>query len=381
MIYLKPGARAPFVAIAAVAATALLVACKPATNAAVSAPGATPTGGGLFGASAPAAPAGMTTFTDPTENAFAVAVPQGWTVKGGVQRASPVAAKTWVQATSPDGSSVISLGDPRIPAFTLPSPQHAAGSTVQNASGVQSPVAPYENGAQFAADYAQRAFGASCVGLQQSGAQPAADMAQKAQDDMTKLATAVGAPTPQIQYDGAAVTFSCQVSGAPYAVGVIDVTSLQQLNFGLGGWGVPIILSYRTPAANQAQTDQLARQMQASLQLNAQWTAQMTAAEKQQLATMQQQGQQAQQQLLAQQQRNNAMLNANEAQANARLNAGHAAFMQQFNAQGAARNAAFAQQQYNKETGQQSEMRYINNQTCIAWYDAAHTRCRATAQQ
>ena len=121
--------------------------------------------------------------------------------------------------------------------------------------------------------------------------------------------------------------------------------------------------------------------MQASLQPNAQWTAQMTAAEKQQLATMQQQGQQAQQQLAAMQQRDNAMLNANEAGANARLNAGHAAFMQQFNAQGAARNAAFAQQQYNKETGQQSEMRYINNQTCVAWYDAAHTRCRATAQQ
>ena len=323
----------------------------------------------------------MTTFTDPTENAFTVAVPQGWAVKGGVQRASPVNARTWVQATSPDGATVISLGDPQIPAFTLPSPQHAAGSTVQNASGVQSPVAPYENGAQFAANYAQRAFGAACPGLQQSGAQPAADMAQKAQDDMTKLAASVGAPTPQIQYDGAAVTFSCQVGGAPYAVGVIDVTSLQQLNFGLGGWGVPIILSYRTPAASQAQTDQVARQMQASLQPNAQWTAQMTAAERQQLAAMQERGQQAQQQLAANERAESGMLNANEAAANARLNAGHAAFMQQFNAQGAARNAAFAQQQYNKETGQQSEMRYINNQTCIAWYDAAHTRCRATAQQ
>ncbi|MEJ0066598.1 MAG: hypothetical protein WDM85_15280 [Caulobacteraceae bacterium] len=368
----------------AVSAVALLAACKPAASATAAAPGAAPAGGSLFGASVPAGPAppsGMTTFTDPTENAFTVAVPQGWSVKGGVQRASPVAAKTWIQATSPDGSTVISLGDPQIPAFTLPSPQHAAGSTVQNASGVQSPVAPYENGAQFAADYAQRAFGASCAGLQQNGAQPAADLAQKAQDQMTKLAASVGAPTPQIQYDGAALTFSCQVGGAPYVVGVIDVTSLQQLNFGLGGWGVPIILSYRTPAASQAQTDQLARQMQASLQPKAQWTAQMAAAERQQLANLQQQGQQAQQQLAAMQQRDNAMLNANEAASNARLNAGHAAFMQQFNAQGAARNAAFAQQQYNKETGQQSEMRYINNQTCIAWYDAAHTRCRATAQQ
>ena len=377
MIYLKLGARAPFCAVATMTALAL-VACKPAANATAAAPGASPAGGSLFSASAPAAPAGMTTFTDPTENAFTVAVPQGWAVKGGVQRSSPLAAKTWVQATSPDGSTVISIGDPQIPNFTLPSTQHPAGTTVQGASG-QTPVAPYENAAQFAADYAQRAFGAACPGLTQTGVQPAADLVQKAQDAMAKTAASVGAPAPQLQYDGAAAAFSCQVGGAPYAVGVIDVTSEQQLNFGLGSWGVPIILSYRAPAANQAQTDQLARQMEASLQPNPQWVAQMAAVAKQQLAANQQAGRQAQAQLTAQEGAENHMLNANEAAANARLNAGHTAFMQQFNAQGAARNAAFAQQQYNKETGQQSEMRYINNQTCIAWYDAAETRCRVTA--
>jgi hypothetical protein len=53
--------------------------------------------------------------------------------------------------------------------------------------------------------------------------------------------------------------------------------------------------------------------------------------------------------------------------------------MQQQAAQAAARNAAFGQQMYNKQTGQDAEIRYINNQTCIRWYDAAHTRCAATA--
>jgi hypothetical protein len=62
------------------------------------------------------------------------------------------------------------------------------------------------------------------------------------------------------------------------------------------------------------------------------------------------------------------MLNAQMQSADARLNS-----------QGQRINQNFANQPYNKETGQQSEMRYINNQSCIAWYDAAHTRCKATA--
>jgi hypothetical protein len=322
----------------------------------------------------------MTTFTDPTENAFTISVPQGWNAKGGVQRSSATNAKTWVQAISPDGLTTVSIGDPQIPFFTLPSQQHAAGSTVQSLSG-PSPVEPYENGVQFAADYAQKAFGSSCTGLTQTGSQPLPEFVQKAQASMAQLEAALNSPPPQVDYDSAAVTFSCQVNGAPYAVGVLDVTGQQQLQFGLGNWSVVAIATYRTPAASQAQTDQLARQMSASMQPNPQWRAQMIAAGKQQLAQMQERGRQAQAALAAQASADSQMLNANEAAANQRLAANHAAFMQQQQQQANSRNAAFAQHMYNKQTGQDAEMRYINNQTCIAWYDAAHTRCRATAQQ
>jgi hypothetical protein len=377
----KSGRNSPVWASAVMAALVLVGACKPAATA--TAPGATaaaaPTGGAFQSASAPAPAAGMTTFTDPTENAFTISIPSGWTAKGGVQRTSPIVATLYVATSSSDGASNIAIGDPSIPTFVMPNGQQQAGASVANAAGGQSLVEPYESGAQFAADYAQRAYGAACVGMQPAGTQAEPDLVQQAQATSAKLAGEVGVAPPPVQFDGASAHFTCQVGGAPYVVGVLAVTAQQANPMGGGFWSVPIIISYRTLAASQAQTEQMARTMDQSLQHNPQWDAQMADATKQKLAQIQAQGQQDMATMNALQQRQFAALNANEAAANARLNYNHAAFMQQFNAQGAARTAAWNQQMYNKETNHQAEMRVIQNQTCIAWYDAAHTRCSATA--
>jgi hypothetical protein len=365
--------RVAMASLALAAAMMAIAGCKPGpTN-------TTAATGGLWPVSAPGGPAaGATTFTEPTENAFTIQVPQGWAVQGGLHRVSASSATPWVTATSPDGASSISIGDPSLPGFTLPSQYHAAGSTVQNAAGAVSPVEPYEDGAQFAADYAQRAYGQACAPLQPAGTQAELDYAQMAQNQMAKLAASVGVPAPASNYDGGSVRFTCQANGAATAVGVIAVTALNQSSVG-GFWNVPILIAYRAPAASQAQTDQIARAMRQSYQPNAQWQAQMVAAARQQLAQNQQLGEQQMAQLRSQESASGAMLNAQMQGADARLNAEHAQTMNWLNAQGQRINQNFANQQYNKETGQQSEMRYINNQTCIAWYDAAHTRCRATA--
>ena len=366
--------RAVTASLSLVATMIAVAGCKPgASNTAAA------SGGTVWPASAPGGQAaGATTFTDPTENAFTMQVPQGWSVKGGIQRASPTAATPWVTATSPDGATTISIGDPSIPGFTLPSQYHAAGGTVQNAAGAISPVEPYENGVQFAADYAQRAYGQACAPLQPAGTQAEPDFVQSAQDQMAKIAAAVGVQPPPANYDGGSARFTCQANGVADAVGVIDVTAVNQSSVG-GYWSVPILIAYRTPAASQAQTDQIARAMRQSYQPHAQWQAQMVNTTRQQLAQIQQQGQQQMAQLRSQEAASGAMLNAQMQSADARLNAEHAQTMNWLNAQGQRINQNFANQQYNKETGQQSEMRYINNQTCIAWYDAAHTRCRTTA--
>jgi hypothetical protein len=365
-------------ALIGLAALTSVAACKPAQPGAAATGAAAPSGGAMQPASTAAAASaagGMVTYTDPTEAAFTLSVPQSWTVKGGVQRTNTVIANPWVVATSPDGATSISIGDPSIPGFTLPSQGHPAGSVVQSAAGSQSPVEPYETAIQFAGDYTQRAWGKSCT-LQPAGSQAEPELAESARAAGVKLAQQVGVAPSQANLDGGSARFTCGAN----VVAVLDVTTEMQAAYGGGFWTVPIVFAYSTPAASQAQTDQLARAMRASWQPNAKWQAKMVAATQQLLAANQRQGQAEMAALVAQERSENNMLSAQEASANAQLNAEHAATMNWLNGQQQRIDSNFASQQYNKQTGQQSEMRYINDQTCIAWYDAAHTRCKATAQ-
>ena len=364
--------RTPLMACAAT----LLVACGPPATAPG---GAAPPGAAATPVSFPAGAPTQSTFTDPTENAFTIAVPQGWTVKGGVQRASPTSATPWVTATSPDGGTVIAIGDPSVPSFVLPSAQSPAGSTVPSAAGGTASVEPYENGVQFAQDYANRSFGQTCAPLQPTGTAAEPALAQVAQSQGAAMAALVGVAAPPVQFDGGSATFTCQANGVADAVGVIDVTGGMQVAMGGGFWNVAVLIAYRTPAASQAQTDQLARAMRASFQPNPQWQAQMAAATRQQLAAMQQNGAAAQAALTQQEAQESAMLQQQGQADQAQLNAAHAATMDQLNAQGVDQTAAFNQQEYNRDTQTQAEVRYINNQQCVQWADAAHTRCAVTA--
>jgi hypothetical protein len=357
-----------------VMACALLVACGPAATA----PGAAATAAAPTPVSFPAGAPAQTTFTDPTQNAFTIAAPQGWTMKGGVQQPTPTTATPWVTATSPDGATMIIIGDPSIPPYVTPDAMHAQGGTAPIAAGLNAYVEPYETGAQFAQDYATRAYGQACTGMQLTGTQAEPGFVQLAQANAAKLAAEVGVPPAQVQYDGGSATFTCQANGATQAVGVIAVTGLSQAGAS-GVWSVNTLIAYRTPAASQAQTDQLARAMRTSFQPNPQWEAQMVALTRQQLASMQQTAAAGQAALTQQEAQESAMLQAQGQATSNLLNAEHAATMDQLNAQGAEQSAAFAQQQYNQETGQQAEMRYINNQQCVQWADAAQTRCAVTA--
>jgi hypothetical protein len=357
-----------------VAVGVLLAACQPA------APGASAAGGGGVAptpVSFPSGAAAATTFTDPTEGAFSLSVPQGWTVKGGVQRVSAAVAQPWVTATSPDGATVIALGDPSVPPFVLPSQMHGAGQQVQTASGVMGLVEPYENGVQFAQDYASRSFANTCQ-LQPMGNQAEPGLAQMMQAAGLQLAAQVGITPQPAQIDGGSATFGCQVGGVADVVGVMDVTTLLQ-SAGGGSWSVPLLVAYRTPAASQAQTDQLARAMRGSMTTNPQWQAKMIAAARQGLNGIQQNGAAAQAALGQQEIGEQTMLNQHEAGLNGAIDANHDAFATEQQQQQADHDAGIAQQTQAQQTGQDAEMRDIQNQQCVQWYDAAHTRCAVTA--
>jgi hypothetical protein len=326
----------------------------------------------------PAAAGGPTTFTDPTNDAFTLSVPQGWTVKGGTQGATPITSTSWVVATSPDGATTIELGDPTIPPYAVPNAVHPAGSTMQVAGGATAVVEPYEPGAQFAQDYASHALGQTCPSLTPTGSQAEPGLVQIVQAQAAQAAQAVGVPQPPAQLDGASVTFACQSGGSTTTVGVMVVTRLMANAVG-GSWGVPLLIVYRTPTGSQAQTDQIARAMRSSFQPTPQWTAKQVAATRQALAAIQQNGAAAQAALGQQEQAESAALAQQGQVDQTMLNNEHAATMNQLNSQAQSEQQTYAQQQYNRDTNQQSEMRYIQNQQCVQWYDAAHTRCAVTA--
>ena len=77
------------------------------------------------GEAVPAQPQGlpaMTRWADPNEQAFTLAVPQGWTVQGGLMRRGPGGpTRNAVAMTSPDRRITLFIGDPQPARFVLPS--------------------------------------------------------------------------------------------------------------------------------------------------------------------------------------------------------------------------------------------------------------------
>ena len=65
---------------------------------------------------------GYVQFVDPTEHSFEVEVPAGWTVKGGLTRASAIDCRPWVRVTSPDNLVTAFIGDGKIAPATMPTP-------------------------------------------------------------------------------------------------------------------------------------------------------------------------------------------------------------------------------------------------------------------
>jgi hypothetical protein len=97
-------------------------------------------------------------WVDPTERAFRLDVPQGWTIHGGLRWQGPITARGFVTAQSPDGRIRVFLDDPDIVGRQVPHPLYTQlgwreGARVQAPSGDPLLIARFETGAQFAQHY------------------------------------------------------------------------------------------------------------------------------------------------------------------------------------------------------------------------------------
>jgi len=93
------------------------------------------------------------TWREPNENAFTIDVPKGWVVSGGMRRLSPVDARPGVQIVSPDGAIRLFLGDVDVAPFRELDPILQSMGAREGMVYAGSPIARYQDGAQFAAHY------------------------------------------------------------------------------------------------------------------------------------------------------------------------------------------------------------------------------------
>ena len=325
--------------------------------------------------------ADTTTYTEPTENAFSVDVPAGWNVSGGVQRQSPTELHTWLALSSPDGGTVMFMGDPEVPSFLVPS-QFAPPDTWKATMIGVSFVAPYETGEEFAANYAPRFASQSCADVKITGTQPEPDAAEAALGQFQQFAAAAGANGQPPQFDGGAAFFSCDIGGKPYLGEVIAVTS-HVAPGGVGErWGVPDewLLGGRAPAGEAGDADAVLRGLPGTFRINPQWRQGVIQQTRQVMAEIQQNGQRQMATLQGIADSENHMLTSMEQSENQRLSDQHQAFMAMMDDQEQSEKAGFDDHMRQKAIGQFNEMLYINNQHCIRYAADDPQRCIAYAQ-
>ena len=288
------------------------------------------------------APAAWVQFVDPTERAFALDVPQGWTVKGGIKRFSELAAQPWLNATAPDGSIQIFVGDSQVPIFSVPKQNQAEGSQVPQGGGAPPAVAlNYRPGFEFAKLYGPKNLATvGCMGAALTGTQSMPDLAnfqtELAKAHLQGIAIRGGFTPPQ--HDAGLATFTCQSGGKPMEAGVI-VDTAQPVPVGI--WGASLVAGYLTTQGQGAAALASLNHMLATRQPNPQWDEAMRQKFQESVTRQNQQSDQFLAQMNRQSQDFTNMLLANGDAQQAARTASHNAFMAQMDQQSATRNAQF----------------------------------------
>jgi hypothetical protein len=100
---------------------------------------------------------GMVRWSDPSEHAFTVNVPSGWRITGGTHRNSPIDARNYVSAESPDGKIRVWVDAPDILPRQEPHPAYYRlgwyeGKVVKSQAGPLA-IEKFKSGSQFAQQY------------------------------------------------------------------------------------------------------------------------------------------------------------------------------------------------------------------------------------
>ncbi len=223
--------------------------------------------GNATGSQAPApsvAPA-MALWTDPREGAFAVPVPQGWQVGGGMIRPNPFVYKPEVVVASPDGAIQVRLGDAEVPNYTEPITVPGVGRMPEGQRESNGMVGMhYRPGHRFLTElYLPYRFGA--VARLQTQDLPA----------LAERAFRLRPPAPPMQgrADAGAVSFGLTTPAGPRQAWFLVVTRLEVAPGLNASWyiGLADIMGYVCVPGREAQARAVLAEMARGFRWNPRW--------------------------------------------------------------------------------------------------------------
>jgi hypothetical protein len=213
---------------------------------------------------------GLSLVTEAMEAAFTVLMPTGWNNQANLQRDQSL-NRIIASAVSPDGRTMIHLGDPRLPIFTAPSPYVDPSLMAWNPFFRMQPYTPADH---FYHDYVRQCFGgAPGFRILNVAASPNFERAIVSDLQRSRRQAQVTSAAITFQHSGTGQALQCRLDGLT-------------INFG-PGWYTDLFI---TSTANDLHRDsELALRMMLSRYFNPQWGAAQQRLHEQRMALGQQQ--------------------------------------------------------------------------------------------
>jgi hypothetical protein len=212
----------------------------------------------------------FTKATDPNEGSFSVDVPQGWKSQLGTIRKSTIDVRSFVYTTSPDGLTIIRIGDPDIGGFSIPTSTMAQlgmreGSPYNLGAGNVLMVRRYVPGQQFAVEYVGKLVRDSQLN----------NVQMKASKPRPEFNARQSLGPGQQQAVAGDASFSAMRNGHDVAGTVVAATTLTSMPGIEGGtWHVTALVTVVAPPERVAAANRILDHMIRSFRVSAQWSQQ-----------------------------------------------------------------------------------------------------------
>ncbi len=207
-------------------------------------------------------------YSDPTEGAFTIDMPQGWKVSGRTDRLNALQYRSWAKAVSPDGMTILVINDPTEWSYVVPTPLLAAsgfheGSLYSGGGGTVYRVARYQTGEQFAVTWGQRRLSELCQAIKVMGHYPRLEIGRQ----INPYSQAFG-----IFHDVGEAHFTCEKNSIAMTADVL--ASVVSIRGSYGAiWYAETIQAFYAPTQVAGIAAGLLAHMIASTQINLNWLA------------------------------------------------------------------------------------------------------------